>query len=203
MVDPDQHQGRQRSIKHERGIWATFLYIPVPLSDPIEETQNRIQNYCQKTLNLQTEKMEILHVSVTKLLILKHHWIESFIKTITDKMKCLSSFNIAFGEIEIYCNEDRTRTFLGVKTLDMDLLLNLTGRLDECLEEFKLPKYHEDPSYHASILWCLGDKSEILNEKKSELQDIFESMSNETVCQVFVNEILCKCGNRSYKFPFR
>lgn len=190
-------------MKHERGIWATFLYIPVPLVDAIEGTQNRIKDYCQDTLLLQLETIEHLHISVTKLLILKHHWIQSFVDTITDKIKCLSSFKISFGEIEIYCNEERTRTFLGIKTLEVEDLLQLTGQLDECLDEFKLPKYYEDPSFHASILWGLGDQSDILNEKKSELQEIYETVVAESNFQTFVHEVHCKCGNRSYKFPFR
>lgn len=115
----------------------------------------------------------------------------------------MSSFSLAFDEVEIYCNEERTRTFLGLKTLEMDRLMNLTGQLDECLEEFKLPKYYEEPSFHASILWCLGDQSGILKEKKSELQVIYEGITIETHFQVKVNEVLCKCGNRSYTFPFR
>lgn len=201
--NPDQHQGRQRSVKHERGIWATFLYIPVPLADPIEDSQNRIKDYCHETLNLELETMENLHISVTKLLILKHHWIQSFVDTIAEKIKCLSPFKISFGEIEIYCNEERTRTFLGVKTLEVADLLELTGHLDVCLEEFKLSKYYKEPSFHMSIMWCLGDQSGILKSKKAELQDIYETVAAESNFQTFVNEVLCKCGNRSYKFPFR
>ncbi|XP_063704274.1 U6 snRNA phosphodiesterase 1 [Culicoides brevitarsis] len=202
--NPNEHQGRQRSIKHERGIWATFLYIPVPAFDFFEETQQQIIKFLEKSSRkLKIEIIEDLHVSVTKLLILKHHWIESFIDTISEKIRDLPRFKINFSEIEVYCNEEKTRTFIGIKIIDVVQLLKVTEALDECLTEFKLPKYYEDPSFHVSILWCLGDQKEFFEQKKAELQQIFDKSMAESTFQASVNELLCKCGNRSYKFPLR
>lgn len=180
------------------------MFIPIPKNDSIEEIQQKIIEYCNIIkLDVTLEPIEDLHISVTKLLIIFHHWIESFLETVSLKIKTLFSFHILFGELEVYCNDERTRTFLGIKTVDGANLEKVTNTLDECLEEFKLPKYYETPSFHASILWCLGDKSGILKQNLEYLQEICEKSLIQEMLQVNVSELLCKCGNRSYKFPLR
>ena len=51
-VDKIHHQGRTRSFAHERGNWATHLYLPYP-----EQLQNELQEYCNDAvIQLKNEK---------------------------------------------------------------------------------------------------------------------------------------------------
>lgn len=51
---------------------------------------------------------------------------------------------IMFDSFKIYCNEERTRTFIGltVKT-GFDSLMQLVEVLDKCLVEYKLPTFYQ------------------------------------------------------------
>lgn len=51
---------------------------------------------------------------------------------------------ILFDSFKVYCNEERTRTFLGlqIKT-GYDSLLKLVEVLDKCLAEFTLSPFYE------------------------------------------------------------
>lgn len=85
-----------------------------------------------------------LHISLTKTVILKHHWIESFIQSIKDRTSYIKKFMILFGSLRIYCNEERTRTFIGLQIrTGYDSLLKLVDALDTCLKEFSLPTFYE------------------------------------------------------------
>lgn len=57
---------------------------------------------------------------------------------------CFSQ-TLSFGDIRIFENEDKTRTFiaLGVNTGDYPVLNGIVGRLDSCLQEFNLPPFYE------------------------------------------------------------
>lgn len=51
---------------------------------------------------------------------------------------------ILFDNFKVYCNEERTRTFLGlqIKT-GYDSLIKLVEVLNKCLAEFTLPPFYE------------------------------------------------------------
>lgn len=147
-------------------------------------------------------KTKSFHISLTKLLILRHHWIDTFIESIRSEINSQQSFNYTLNEIEIYSNEEKTRTFLGIKTSFSTSMLELIAKLDKSLEEFKLPKYYTNPSFHVSILWALNNKVDCLIKLKTNLQKILDNILelNERSLVFHVNELYGKCGNRNYKF---
>lgn len=65
----------------------TLLYLVKFLdehNDVIEELIGTIISNCKHEVTM--EPCEDLHISVTKTVILKHHWINSFISTITNRV---------------------------------------------------------------------------------------------------------------------
>lgn len=51
---------------------------------------------------------------------------------------------ILFGSFKVYCNEERTRTFVGLQIrTGYDSLLKLVEALDSCLVEFRLPTFYK------------------------------------------------------------
>lgn len=109
-----------------------------------------------------------------------------------------------FDSFEVYCNEEKTRTFLGlqIKT-GYDSLLKLVQCLDQCLEEFKLPKFYENPSFHISIAWCLGDQTEklksLIPHLNHDLDQLMTEFSQEN-WYIYVEEIFCRTGNKIFQF---
>lgn len=55
------------------------------------------------------------------------------------------SFELNFDSVEVYCNEEKTRTFLalGVDALCHEYLINIVEKIDNILGDFKLPKFYE------------------------------------------------------------
>lgn len=82
------HEGRTRSVKHERGNWATFVYTPVPNIDLIQKIQSELIDLITTETNLQIHKTkDDFHISLTKLLILRHHWIDNLVEKINLKIE--------------------------------------------------------------------------------------------------------------------
>lgn len=107
----------------------------------MEELTSIITSDVPNVLNVQ--KVEDFHISLTKTVILKHHWIDSFTESIKNRTKHIKKFMILFGSLKIYCNEERTRTFIGLQIrTGYDSLIKLVESLDECLEEFSLPTFY-------------------------------------------------------------
>lgn len=107
----------------------------------MQELTSIIISDVPKVLNVQ--KVEDLHISLTKTVILKHHWIDSFTESVKNRTKHIKKFMILFGNLKIYCNEERTRTFIGLQIrTGYDSLMKLVEVLDGCLEEFSLPTFY-------------------------------------------------------------
>ncbi|CAO1432272.1 unnamed protein product [Diamesa hyperborea] len=195
------HQGRNRTIKHEAGNWASHIYIDYPMDgeqgDIIKLLQ---QNIVAKFPDLQT--IEYPHISLSKTFILKFHWIDNFIRSLREFIGQIpknSSFELKLSpELRFYTNEDKTRSFVCIlcnPCCDSDLL-NITSKVDNCLKEYKLPVYYTDPSFHASILWKL---KEFTNEEKQQLSLYAEELLNNLSSHLInVDKILCKSGNKIF-----
>ena len=56
----------------------------------------------------------------------------------------------------------------------MKELKDIVTKIDDCLEEFRLPPYYNDPSFHVSVCWAVGDvKSNIPKDVLSDLQVLY------------------------------
>ncbi|XP_050301754.1 U6 snRNA phosphodiesterase 1 [Anthonomus grandis grandis] len=199
--DPSLHDGRVRSFPHERGNWATFVYIPFEATTGVTDLLAFIQEIVPENLDLKIS--DNFHISLTKTVVLKYHWITPFVQGVKENIKLFRKFFILFDSIQVYCNEERTRTFLGIQIKSgHDSLIKLVQLLDRCLLEYGLPVFYKDPSFHLSIAWCVGDKKETLqtylpkiNQKFSELM---QSHPQEEF-YIYVNSLLCKSGNKYFQ----
>lgn len=49
-----------------------------------------------------------------------------------------------FGGLKVYCNEEKTRTFLSLQTrCGHDTLVQLVDAVDRCLDDFELPTFYK------------------------------------------------------------
>ncbi|KAJ6638812.1 U6 snRNA phosphodiesterase 1 [Pseudolycoriella hygida] len=143
----------------------TFPHERVPFNDSIRNLQCQITKCFENNIELQL--IESLHISLTRTVVLQHHWIDQFTKTVKESLSDFKKFRLDFDKLSVYCNDECTTTFIAISVPDIYCtpLKNLVGRFNNCLREYKLPMFYEDPSFHVSILWCSGNKkSEILME---------------------------------------
>ncbi|XP_075146341.1 U6 snRNA phosphodiesterase 1 [Haematobia irritans] len=198
--DPSLHQGRIRSFKHERGNWATYVFIGVPLSSVLEDVQDICQAYFKDTCDLNA--VSDLHISLSKTVVLQYHFIESFVKNLEDIFTPIQSFITSLSQLKVYTNAERTRTFLAVKVEDIHLqkMLQILQHVDGVMKNFKLATFYEEPSFHISILWCVGDYCDVLSKK---LSDIIPCLNDNFPIELKIDQIKCKSGFKEFTFQLK
>lgn len=160
----EAHEGRVRSFPHQRGNWASYVYVSCkclksffekkklivfisgPINDSIVELQNNIKNIVKSINGLEINLFEKSHISLTRTIVLQHHWIDIFKTSIVEQLKDVKSKSIDLNNLMFYSNDEKTRTFIGINiTLesDMNYLNDLVRRMNICLSDFKLPPYYE------------------------------------------------------------
>jgi U6 snRNA phosphodiesterase len=114
---------------------------------------------------------------------------------------------LQLNELELYCNDEKTRTFIGIKVFEEDakFLETLVKKYDNCLDSYNLQKYYQPPSFHISILWCLGDKREALRIGLNHLNQILQKYLDDDIQEFSENvkNIYFKCGNRIYNYELQ
>lgn len=194
-----RNDGKVRSFAHERGNWATYVFVPF---DP-DLGMTTLLSKLTQTASVDLKQIDHFHISLSKTVILRHHWIDSLIDDVRNKIAIIKSFVICFDGLAVYKNEEKTRTFLGLKIKSgFDPLAKLVSFVDDSLMEFNLQTFYKTPSFHMSIAWTVGDKetyfNEILPELNALLQEVLEEHPEEFT--IFVNNIQCKCGNKLFNF---
>ncbi|CAG9793877.1 unnamed protein product [Diatraea saccharalis] len=202
LDEPESHNGRIRSFPHVRGNWASFVYIKYPKEDILQKFINKIECTINRDLKEFCHRQEDFHISLSKTVVLQYHLIKPFSKSLQEVFTDVEGFELEFSSVKIYCNENKTRTFIA---LEVDYyakksLLQLCQKVDLVLKEFKLPLFYENPSFHASILWFIGDRK---NELTSYLEKFNVLLREEVVNSlqpVFVDTLNCKIGNKYYQY---
>uniref|UniRef100_A0A1B6INN0 U6 snRNA phosphodiesterase n=1 Tax=Homalodisca liturata TaxID=320908 RepID=A0A1B6INN0_9HEMI len=201
--NPEQHDGRIRSFPHQRGNWSTYVYIPYSEEEGFSTLLCRLKE-CAAHMGVAFKVVPEPHVSLTRTVVLLHHWIDNFITSVRSSLGHLPKFTVQLGAPAVYCNEERTRTFLGLRAVTgVTELCATTHALDECLAEFRLPPFYLDPSFHMSVLWVVGDLRATLEPLLPTLQAELETHAVEYPheLRLDVSQCLCKCGNKSFVFP--
>lgn len=133
----------------------------------IRELMKTLIGLCESSVTMYP--CEDLHVSLTKTVVLRHHWIESFISTISSNISHIGQFVVFFDSLKVYCNEERTRTFIGLNIRSgYDTLISIVQSLNMGLQEYNLPKFYEVSwNYNNFGLWptfCLFLLKSILSD---------------------------------------
>ncbi|KAL7728323.1 hypothetical protein ACLKA6_007423 [Drosophila palustris] len=198
---PELHGGRIRSFKHERGNWATFVYVPALAAvDQLEDFQSEAIEKLAEHVKLHAN--ESLHLSLSKTVVLQYHQIDEFTRSLQHSLQSCAGFNSTLHLLQVYTNEERTRTFLAVQ-LDAAFTAKMSALLrpvDIVMRDYRLPQFYEKPSFHVSLLWCVGDHQEFLSSKLKELQQLLE---DHDTLKLPVNEVHCKCGNKDFMYKLK
>lgn len=163
--------------------------------------QDEILSLIKSTNTLGTiefHPIEELHMSLTRTVVLRHHWIDEFARSIQNSLKnskrfffffshlfntsnfigifysihlYLIRFWIYLNSIQIYCNDNQSRTFISLSLAKIDSnakqnLQSIVNQLDNCLQEFKLPTFYKVSLGTKKFKYCYRRK---LSLKKSPI----------------------------------
>ncbi|BFF89302.1 U6 snRNA phosphodiesterase [Drosophila madeirensis] len=199
--DPALHGGRIRSFKHERGNWATYVYVPAfACAEQLEEFQEEAIACLAPAVEMQAN--EPLHLSLSRTVVLQYHQIDEFSRSLQFSLNSTTGFASTLRGLKIYTNEERTRTFLAVQ-LDgafNEKMLSILQPIDKVMHDYRLQKFYDPPSFHVSLLWCVGDHEELLNSKLKQLRELLE---DQDTLQLSVNEIHCKSGKKDFTYKLK
>jgi len=199
--EPALHNNRVRSFPHERGNWATFVHLSWNISPKLIDNINSILLRCQEN-NVNLTVSDDFHISLTRTVVLRHHWIEGFNSSVRKQMEDISSFSLYLQDLAVFVNEERTRTFLAFQLCDNSNTLNcLVQQLNSILQEYQLQTFYEKPSHHMSFAWCIGDRKQELDYIISNYNATCSLITDRDDCQF--TEVICKTGNLKFSYPLR
>ncbi|XP_053127569.1 U6 snRNA phosphodiesterase 1 isoform X1 [Hemicordylus capensis] len=255
--DSSQHGGRLRTFPHERGNWATHVYMPChghshgeedthggcilhggggqPWQPPerhpgvprlgrgpspgglqvrlfADEVQEDFGDLLQllllhaRTYVASLTAVTEFHISLSQSVVLRYHWINPFVQSLKERLASFHRFVCRADQVKVYTNEAKTRTFLGLEvSLGHSQFLELVSEVDKVMEEFNLPLFYKDPSFHLSLAWCVGNLSETLQGRcLQELQEIVDGFEDSSyLLRLPGTEIRCKSGKKFFSFPLR
>ncbi|CAG5132413.1 unnamed protein product [Candidula unifasciata] len=198
--DPSQHDNRVRSFAHLEGNWATHVFVPVAKSEEFVKFVDKLLSMLMpQTFQAQSD----FHVSLSRTVTIRYHWIELLVDSLREQFKSLTSCISDLTSVKLFTNDEKTRTFVVIELSveDNKEFLEYVRAVDKSFAEFKLPAYYENPSFHISVGWCVGDViSDIPGEKLSKAQEMLGDFvaANPDLGFVYVHQICCQTGCKSF-----
>ncbi|XP_063801898.1 U6 snRNA phosphodiesterase 1 isoform X2 [Pseudophryne corroboree] len=203
--DVSKHGGRLRSFQHEQGNWATYVYVPYRPDEEFCEMLEDLVSLARKN-GVVLSKMNEFHISQSQTVVLRHHWIDPFVQSLRERLRSMNRFLCVADRLRAYTNQEKTRTFLGLEvTIGKEQLLEVVSEVDKSLQEFNLETFYQNPSFHVSLAWCLGDSVERLQGAcLKELQGVVDACEDsELLTRFYADEIRCKSGNKVFSIPLQ
>ncbi|XP_026570256.1 U6 snRNA phosphodiesterase isoform X3 [Pseudonaja textilis] len=109
--DCGKHEGRLRTFPHERGNWATHVYMPYKAGQDFLDLLQLLL-ICGRTYVPQLKGQEEFHISLSQGVVLRHHWINSFVQSLKGRLASCHRFIFRADRVKVYTNETKTRGFL-------------------------------------------------------------------------------------------
>ncbi|XP_056667755.1 U6 snRNA phosphodiesterase 1 isoform X2 [Monodelphis domestica] len=169
--DIEKHGGRIRTFPHERGIWATHVWVPYEAREDFFDLLSLLMTQARRVLP-RLVKMEDFHLSLSQSVVLRYHWISPFVQSLKKHLASFHRFLFTANQVKVYTNQEKTRTFIGLEvTAGHAQFLDLVSEVDKVMEEFDLSTFYKEPSFHISLAWCVGDgRSKLQAQAIQELQ---------------------------------
>lgn len=206
--DPCKHDGRIRSFSHFPGNWAMHVYIPFKANVHFESLVASLVDNLSITMSCDVHMFpcDELHMSVSRTVPIRHYWIEPITEQLRNGLSSLKSFVSVLQRPGLYTNDEKTRSFVALKIMtENKKFQDIVNVIDRVFQQFSLPFFYKDPSFHVSVAWLLGDICSTKRDKlQTQLQDVFDAQ----VCEkeigrslvLEVREVHCKIGNKRFVF---
>eukprot|EP00076_Gallus_gallus_P044506 XP_025010044.1 U6 snRNA phosphodiesterase isoform X3 [Gallus gallus] len=142
--DSSRHGGRVRCFPHERGGWATHVYLPYQAQEEFLELLELLASHA-RTYVPSVTAMEEFHVSLSQSVVLRYHWISPFMQSLKERLAAFHRFFCVADRVKVYTNQNKTRTFVGLEVSTGHFqLLELVSEVDKVMEEYDLPVFYKD-----------------------------------------------------------
>ncbi|KAJ0961600.1 hypothetical protein J5N97_001097 [Dioscorea zingiberensis] len=213
---------RIRSFPHVVGNYALHVYVPV-LIPPMVKKQlvlfvKRIAPVIPSLyvvdadipvseLSKDDEKLEKVllgrefHISLGRTVPIGVHQIDSVVAMLRQKFLSQRRYIIEFSKWDAFVNDEQTRSFLSLEVLGRGLseLTKQIKLVDDVYKLHGLPEFYKNPRPHISLLWTLGNISDML-KKTVERLDRSQSNARNSRAIFFCkfNGIECKIGKKTY-----
>ncbi|KAG0453965.1 hypothetical protein HPP92_025269 [Vanilla planifolia] len=104
-----------------------------------------------------------------------------------------------FNKWDTFVNDELTRSFLSLEVTGAGLneISKQISVVDEIYRLHGLPEFYKNPRPHISLLWALGDESNLLKPAADELNKLNGS-SGRHIFSCKFNEISCRIGKKLY-----
>ncbi|CAG8519543.1 5596_t:CDS:2, partial [Paraglomus brasilianum] len=201
IPDPSKHEGRIRTIPHVEGNFATHIHVRVKAPPEFLNLMRSLETYLKThhtsihscSDNDSATELE-LHISLSRLIILKYHQIERFWNNLQSALGRPKSFTMSFARIIQLMNDTRTCSYLALEVgMGTNELKSLLEKIDYVVGQFKQPTFYEKPRFHTSVFWSLNHLSESLCE---EAEAAFGDMIRDYA--FLPDDLVCQIGNRKY-----
>ncbi|KAJ7312082.1 hypothetical protein JRQ81_006420 [Phrynocephalus forsythii] len=203
--DSSKHGGRLRTFPHERGNWATYVYVPYEPEEDFLDLLQLLLLHARVYVSSLTAMTEF-HISLSQSVILRYHWISPFVQSLKERLASFHRFICRADQVKVYTNQTKTRTFIGLEVSSgHSNLLELVSEVDRVMEEFNLPTFYQNPSFHLSLAWCVGNHAEALGGQcLRELQETVDGFEDSSyLLRIPGSEVRCKTGKKFFSFPLR
>jgi len=163
-----KHQGRKRTFEHVEGNWASYIFIPLIETNNVlllyEKVIKLLKTDDRINVKLHSFQLKDCHLTLSRTVSVRHYWMDSMYTLLKEKFDSHSKFFFSISGLEVYTNDDESRTFVSLKVDTSDSLLKAVTKVDQVFKEFNLPVYYTEPSFHISIAWFLGDHKKLLDQ---------------------------------------
>ena len=139
--DSSLHAGRIRSFRHERGNWATYVYLPYHPEEEFEEVLEELFS-AMSDGGVDLTRQEEFHLSLSQTVVLRHHWLQPLTQSLRADLARCKKFVCYARKLKVYCNTEKTRTFLGIEVCSgQTQLLDVVQVVDRTMTEFRLDTF--------------------------------------------------------------
>ncbi|BHF59969.1 poly(U)-specific 3'-to-5' RNA exonuclease [Sparganum proliferum] len=184
---------RVRSFPHIHGNWASCVFIPAPedMSSFFLEVMDAVDPLLINCSS-QFYSVEDPHLSLTKTWPILHHWIDDFARFVATLASENARFSVQLSRPTFLTNEEKTS----------GPLHSLVSQLDEQVIALRGEKYYQDPLFHFSIGWCVGDVHQNMSSesRKACLDFIEEHFAPQMSNHFELSRLIFKSGNKEYIF---
>lgn len=199
ILDFTTYQGnRVRSFPHVQGNYALHIFIPVQIPSMtrkqltsslklisslvpelfVVDVDIELNDLCKN--NDQFEQVILgreFHVSLGRPVPIKVHQIDSIVAMLRQRLQFHRRYWMEFNKWDVFVNDELTRSFLSLEVTGQGLL-EITKQIsivDEIYRLHGLPEFYKDPRPHISVLWALGNASNLLKPLAEQLNKLKNS----------------------------
>ncbi|KAH0466393.1 hypothetical protein IEQ34_006496 [Dendrobium chrysotoxum] len=214
---------RVRNFPHIQGNYALHIFIPVRIpsmtwkqltssmkiiSSLVSDLYVIDVDIALNELCKDDEKFEQLilgkefHISLGRPVPIKVHQIDSIVAMLRQRLQFQRRYWMEFNKWEAFVNDELTRSFLSLEVTGGGLL-EITRQIcivDEIYRLHGLPEFYKNPRPHISLVWALGDVSNLLKPAAEELNKL-KNRASPSGRQIFTckfSGIECRIGKKSY-----